>query len=789
MTNLEQLMDSNWLESTASLMSAYSSRQPAIESATAEFRRGENNKIAALTYPSLDRMTGEYGSLTMEFQGDILSPVLTTGSEVMLRTLFTDLGSTLSKDFSALRETLDETVSSGDLSRLRQYNPAELSDWIVSNWFEYGKVPLASQFITLRTAENANTKKSLIAPSTLRTMLTGDMCQLKNEEMKNMLNMQGIFAFCKAVYTYLYQAERITLANFETGEVYLQAAVTEWHNNITYASLIDRTKISVDVATTLENFIKLILQPTYIVPPMITDSVNESPQQLAIEQIEANVLENNLASIKLEEEADLALVEMQRNEQLLVENRIALQSIQDAVAEEQLQQRMQTKEMELMAANFGGDREQTYEECLRNIKSIETDGQVTAILDSAPTTDDLNAVVPLVVETFMQDTVNDHSLVPSEGGFMSNLVSDVKTEFNEALVRELQRGVTSVPSIEPVQDLRAIHTDLGRLTDFKDLTNTQMQVVRHANSYEPDISAGTLARLSAVNTIEAPVEMMAIDLPMLTTPLSDAESEMQLQTIVSPWLVTPDTYKEVSMELDHEMDVLNKFYPSMDYLEPDESFPSSQQQQQQLSIEMEEPYDIINMPMETAADAPIPQLALTHPNWMPLGQIMTPPPPTTNRQMLKSNINRIPRLSSRQNIQKTVRSNLLANKRGIDLSSMLVPLPAPPPATQQALMPPVPAEITNTVQPLAIEQAKELLPTPIHQQTIGDVIDAAVVRKGVVVKRNERLNLIPVDDIVSTTGRRLVENNLEQMTRLKRDFYASSPPYDSAAQAVLRQIL
>ena len=137
--------------------------------------------------------------------------------------------------------------------------------------------------------------------------------------MKNTLNMQGVFAFCKSVYTYLYQAERITLGNFETAEAYLQAAVNEWHNNITYGSLIDQSKVSVQAATALVEFIKTIVHPTYTVPPMIT-TVNQSNEQIAIAEIDLRVLENNI-----EDEADLAIAEMERNEQLFIENRIALQ--------------------------------------------------------------------------------------------------------------------------------------------------------------------------------------------------------------------------------------------------------------------------------------------------------------------------------------------------------------------------------------------------------------------------------------------------------------------------------
>ena len=351
-------------------------------------------------------MTSGYGVLTMEFQGSVLSPVLTTGSETMLRTMFSDLGSTLSRDFSALRDALDETASSGDLTKLREYHPAALSEWIASDWFEYGKVPLTSQFVTLPTAQNVGTKNSLIAPSSLRTLLSTKISQRSNEETKSMLNMQGVFAFCKSVYTYLYQTERITLATFEAGENYLQAAVDEWHNNLTYASLIDRSKVTVQAATALVDFIKMILRPTYMVPsgqPAI--SSNENMEE-----------DNIIANMKLEDEVDLALAEMHRNEQLLVENRIALQSIQDAVSEN-----FELKQLELMSENFSGDREQTYEDCLRNMKSREVTQEAAAILDSVPS---LSVAAPMVVETFMQDTLNDHSLVPSQGGFMSNLVSD-----------------------------------------------------------------------------------------------------------------------------------------------------------------------------------------------------------------------------------------------------------------------------------------------------------------------------------------------------------------------------
>ena len=138
LVNLEQIMDSNSLESAASLMSAYSS--------------DSGNKIAAITYPSMDKITTGYGSMTMEFQGEILAPVLTSGSEIMVRTLFSDLGSTLASEYVELKELLDDTTSTGDLSRLRDHNPSEISDCIVSDWFEYGKVPLSSQFITLPTA-------------------------------------------------------------------------------------------------------------------------------------------------------------------------------------------------------------------------------------------------------------------------------------------------------------------------------------------------------------------------------------------------------------------------------------------------------------------------------------------------------------------------------------------------------------------------------------------------------------------------------------------------------------
>ena len=348
LVNLEQIMDSNWLESVASLMSAYSSETSSRLAIEPSSGRAASNKIAALTYPSLDEITNGYGSLTMEFQGNVLAPVLTTGSEIMLRTMFSDLGSTLSQDFSELREALAETDSSGDLSRLREYNPAQLSDWIVSDWFEYGKVPLASQFITLPTAENVETKNSLIAPSSLRTLLTNEISERNNEEMKNMLNMQGVFAFCKAVYTYLYQADRITLLNLETGEAYLQAAVNEWHNNITYGAMIDRTKVTVQAATTLVDFIKMILQPTYIVPTMLSE---DSTQQPAITN---NIGENNIANIKMEDEAAWALAEMHRNEQLFIENRIALQSIQEAVDEEQTQRLAQNKQLEILDANFTG---------------------------------------------------------------------------------------------------------------------------------------------------------------------------------------------------------------------------------------------------------------------------------------------------------------------------------------------------------------------------------------------------------------------------------------------------
>ena len=345
LVNLEQIMDSNSLESVASLMSAYSS--------------DSGNKIAVITYPSMDKITTGYGSITMEFQGEILAPVLTSGSEIMVRTLFSDLASTLSSEYVELKELLDDTTSTGDLSRLRDHNPSEISDWIVSDWFEYGKVPLSSQFITLPTAE-----QSLIAPSALRILLTSDV--INREEMKNTLNMQGVFAFCKSVYTYLYQAARITLGNFETAEVYLQAAVNEWHNNITYGSLIDQSKVSVQAATVLVEFIKTILHPTYTVPPMIT-TVNQSNEQIAIAEIDSRVLENNIGNVKIEDEDDLAIAKMERNEQLLKENRIALQSIQEAVVEEQTQRIAQNKQLELMKNHYSGDLEQSYENCLRNV--------------------------------------------------------------------------------------------------------------------------------------------------------------------------------------------------------------------------------------------------------------------------------------------------------------------------------------------------------------------------------------------------------------------------------------
>ena len=141
---------------------------------------------------------------------------------------------------------------------------------------------------------------------------------------------------------------------------------------------------------------------------------------------------------------------------------------------------------------------------------------------------------------------------------MSNLVSGVKTEFNRGIAQEINQGLTFIPSIEPVQESRAISTDVGRLADMQDINDTQMQVVRHANNYLPDISAGTMAPLSEY-MIEPSVEMMAIELP-------DVDISMQqLQTAPSPWTLMPNFYKETAMELDDTGLLLDEFQPEIDY--------------------------------------------------------------------------------------------------------------------------------------------------------------------------------------------------------------------------------
>ena len=120
-----------------------------------------------------------------------------------------------------------------------------------------------------------------------------------------------------------------------------------------------------------------------------------------------------------------------------------------------------------MKNHYSADLEQSYEDCLRNVKSEEVTSDAAAILDTAPS-NNLSIVAPDVVEAFMLDTLNNHSLVPTEGGFMSNLVSGVNTEFNRGIAQEINQGLTFVPSIEPVQESRAIRRwSIGRYARHK----------------------------------------------------------------------------------------------------------------------------------------------------------------------------------------------------------------------------------------------------------------------------------------------------------------------------------
>ena len=118
-----------------------------------------------------------------------------------------------------------------------------------------------------------------------------------------------------------------------------------------------------------------------------------------------------------------------------------MQSIQEAVIEEQTQRIAQNKKLELMKNHYSGDLEQSYEDCLRNVKSEEVTSDAAAILDTAPL-NNLSIVARDVFEAFMQDTLNNHSRVPTEGGFMSNLVSEVKTELNRGIAQEINQGLT-----------------------------------------------------------------------------------------------------------------------------------------------------------------------------------------------------------------------------------------------------------------------------------------------------------------------------------------------------------
>ena len=500
--NLKTLLDNEKTEAVANLLTNYSRTANSVIPMAL-------NPVAALTYPTFSKLAQNYNEVSLDFSGNILRPMLTEGNEEIITHLMQNLASNdLTNINSEIRDIVKTTQSTGDLSFIRSIPPEDLSNLIISDWFNIGKTPLASQFIELPASNTI--EKSNIVPSTLKTYFEQDITANEQPKinMKSMLNMQAIFAFCKAMIIYLYEKKLISEDEYELGNLYIQNAVNEWHKNLTYGSLIDHQYASTEAAKVLVSYVQQLSinaqVPTELVQPNITDTI----EQQAIQSIQENIKNNNQITATMEQQASEDIQQIYRNE---IDNIPSdLLSIMNETEIQPAQK--QLKEVEFIRNNYFGDINATYDDTKRIVEQNKTN---LAIAEAINVDNDPNdSTITGIVSNMISDPMNNYSLNTDD--FLNELVSSVKPEFNLQLMpNDTQMNVNQYHHLFTPAD--------SNPSDFHNLiesTEFQVQPIQQQNQLiETEYSPNLTLEYNANNELAEQNLIMAIDPPTINLPI------------------------------------------------------------------------------------------------------------------------------------------------------------------------------------------------------------------------------------------------------------------------------